>query len=1140
MGISGTTHALMFALSGTARAGGARSGYRPVGQVFPLYALSGVARSGATRVGWHSPKMCISLAGVERGYGRTLTDVSVEGLRITDIQGATASCATFLVRGARPVAGAEIVARLGSINNPARIFAGHLLQVTQAGPRGALAYPCSAVDYTWLLGRRRVTARYTATSASTIAVALVSGWSSGFTTSHIQAGLATVDEITFTDVPLDQALTQLAKRIGGDWYCDYHKDVHLFTSDPALITNPTPLTGYHPSLEAMQATWDLSQVVTRVYVEGGGGKALAAVAAGETILPVTEAVWYPALGGTVLCGPQALTYTGRSLGGGGGLVGTGASPSAASVAALTSGAGLESGAHGYATTFVTGAGESLPGPVTSITVGVVAAPTTAPTAAAPTIGTGPNPGSHDYAVTFVTSSGETTAGPSVTKATTLTADPATAPTPALAAGAGIDTGGHDYAVTCVTAIGETLPSPISSQVTCGPVVSGQINAPASAPTAGAPSVGTGPDDGAHVYGVTFVNAAGETTSSATSGSVTTSSVAADPVDAPGDTPSNTRIDGSYSPGWAVGDVISYKVTFCNAYGETTASPESDGVAGTAYNETYMNANAVSLPVSAHGSVTARRLYRYRNGSIVGYDQINDNSATSRVDFNGVMVPGVSPPGSNTAIIPAVYTRAVGVSGILTGPSGTTKRRVYRTAAGGAQLKLLVEIANNSTTTYNDQTADADLGADAPTSNTTGTTTNYNQVHLSAIPKGDANVTSRTLYRRSGGAGLRLLATIADNTTTTYADTIANSALGAAAPVSSTAYVQRLALSAIPLGGALVTARNVYRTEAGGAQLKLLATIADNTTTTFADTVTDASLGAHVPTSNTATAHRVALSSIPVGPAGTTSRHVYRTEAAGSTLKLLVAIADNTTTTYADSTADASLTTTAPSTDASGLTQPAGQVLAGATSMPVAGTGAFPAVGWAVIGNGQQVIRYGGKTVSSLTGIPASGIGSVAASIAYNSSVTAAPQLTGIPASGAGAILWAIAKGDAVNLRVTVNDTAAQAALAALIGGDGVQESSLQDRRLSATEATARGLAQLALANDVAVSLTYRVRDQNTKAGRDVVVDLLSPVSLSGTFRIQQVGISDFTPNIYPDYDVQASSMRYTFEDLLRRLSEETR
>lgn len=61
---------------------------------------------------------------------------------------------------------------------------------------------------------------------------------------------------------------------------------------------------------------------------------------------------------------------------------------------------------------------------------------------------------------------------------------------------------------------------------------------------------------------------------------------------------------------------------------------------------------------------------------------------------------------------------------------------------------------------------------------------------------------------------------------------------------------KVVVSAIPLGGAQVTARRVYRTAAAGATFFLVGTIADNTTTLYTDNVADASLGAGVPSKNT--------------------------------------------------------------------------------------------------------------------------------------------------------------------------------------------------------------------------------------------------------------------------------------------------
>jgi uncharacterized phiE125 gp8 family phage protein len=61
---------------------------------------------------------------------------------------------------------------------------------------------------------------------------------------------------------------------------------------------------------------------------------------------------------------------------------------------------------------------------------------------------------------------------------------------------------------------------------------------------------------------------------------------------------------------------------------------------------------------------------------------------------------------------------------------------------------------------------------------------------------------------------------------------------------------KVALTDIPLGGSSVTARKLYRTAAGGSTYMLLATISNNTATTYTDNIADASLGAGAPTTNT--------------------------------------------------------------------------------------------------------------------------------------------------------------------------------------------------------------------------------------------------------------------------------------------------
>ena len=61
---------------------------------------------------------------------------------------------------------------------------------------------------------------------------------------------------------------------------------------------------------------------------------------------------------------------------------------------------------------------------------------------------------------------------------------------------------------------------------------------------------------------------------------------------------------------------------------------------------------------------------------------------------------------------------------------------------------------------------------------------------------------------------------------------------------------KVSVSAISIGGSAVTSRKLYRTIAAGTTYLLLATIADNTTTTYTDNIADGSLGAAVPSTNT--------------------------------------------------------------------------------------------------------------------------------------------------------------------------------------------------------------------------------------------------------------------------------------------------
>jgi hypothetical protein len=279
------------------------------------------------------------------------------------------------------------------------------------------------------------------------------------------------------------------------------------------------------------------------------------------------------------------------------------------------------------------------------------------------------------------------------------AAPTSAPVPAAVVGTGLGSGTYQYAYTDVTPSGESLPSPLGN-VTTGST--GYVTPPASAPT-----ITNEPGAAFFFY---YCN---------------------------------------------IGDSITAAITYVNARGETTIGPLSASVITVALTASPTNAapfNFTALAVSGDGTVTAKNLYVYRNGTAIGYMQVTAaGTSITAIPNTYVAFTLVAPPGSNTASTGA--TSQVSISAVAVGPSPTTARKIYRTVVNGSQLKLQQTIADNITTVgVQDATADGSLGANAPTSDTSGlvilavTTTN------GAVAAGATSVvlTSASGFLSSGG------------------------------------------------------------------------------------------------------------------------------------------------------------------------------------------------------------------------------------------------------------------------------------------------------------------------------------------------------------------------------------------------------
>jgi hypothetical protein len=348
-----------------------------------LKARAGIARSNATRSNYDGAQPpaddqvpAIIIDGAATGSAASRR-VLIDSLSIQDLLNERPNTCTFSVTGLAPVEGDTVVIHYGDTDNAStRIFAGTILRVTQtylAGKPANVVYHVEGIDWSWLLNARLVNAIYTAQDATAIATDLVARFAPpGFTAAGIAAGLPTVDEIRFTNTPFMDALAQLAGRIGGYGACDYFRAVGLWVTPPGAA--PPALTPAHPSLREVSYVRDLSQVVTRAIVIGGGSTATIDLAPGATRLPVDDTTWYEITGGLVASGPQRIKYTGLVPAGGGAVIGIGGAPSVAPAAACVAGGTLPAGAYKYAYSWVTAAGETLPSPVVATQTGAITGP----------------------------------------------------------------------------------------------------------------------------------------------------------------------------------------------------------------------------------------------------------------------------------------------------------------------------------------------------------------------------------------------------------------------------------------------------------------------------------------------------------------------------------------------------------------------------------------------------------------------------------------------------------------------------------------------------------------------------------------------------------------------------------------------
>lgn len=284
-----------------------------------MQARAGVLRAGAGRSGFYTYRTIVLLNGVD-----VTAKMEKSTLRVTENpneQPDTAEVTLFDKTSAlAPSFGQTFVLADGATTN--RLFGGTVIRVRRRSvknPGGTAVainlYDLTMSDWTWLLNRRTITKTYPAGSlASVVFLDIIATASVGFTTGAVQAGAPTLTAaLVLKGVKVASALTALCQATSPNWnwYVDPRLDLHYFLTETSQ--RPKSLVPGNSTYDTLDYTLDLSQVRTRMLVEGGGARTTAPVGVGSTSIPVDECGNYSASGGTVVA-PEGIliTYTGLS------------------------------------------------------------------------------------------------------------------------------------------------------------------------------------------------------------------------------------------------------------------------------------------------------------------------------------------------------------------------------------------------------------------------------------------------------------------------------------------------------------------------------------------------------------------------------------------------------------------------------------------------------------------------------------------------------------------------------------------------------------------------------------------------------------------------------------------------------------
>jgi len=153
-----------------------------------------------------------------------------------------------------------------------RLFAGIIVDIQRSSIAGTKFWDVSCQDYTVLLERRLVNRTYVNVTDKDIINDLFATYMVGmYPMVYVEDGISH-DRITFNQVKLRDVLDTLSNLSGYDWYVDYNKQLHYFSTEITaapfnVSTSPDNVTTF-PIFD-LQYQSDATAIINRVTVIGG-------------------------------------------------------------------------------------------------------------------------------------------------------------------------------------------------------------------------------------------------------------------------------------------------------------------------------------------------------------------------------------------------------------------------------------------------------------------------------------------------------------------------------------------------------------------------------------------------------------------------------------------------------------------------------------------------------------------------------------------------------------------------------------------------------------------------------------------------------------------------------------------------------